>query len=58
MAMVVIYHATSYVDQACASTISTMRHGLMEHCVHSVTLYRLTACSSYAHSMHLRARES
>ena len=59
MAMVATYHDTSYIGQACASTISTMRYALMDHCVHSarVTLYRLMACSSYAHSMHLQARE-
>ena len=57
MAMVVVCNDTSYIGQACASTICTMRHALMGHCVHSVTLYRLTACSSYAYSMHLQARE-
>ena len=33
MAMVAIYHGTAYIDQACASTISTMRYALMDYCV-------------------------
>ena len=61
MSMVSIYHGTAYIVQACASTISTMRYALMvqDHCVQGVTLYRpiMMACSSYAHSIYLRARE-
>ena len=45
MAMAAMYHGASYIGQARASTISTMRYALVDHCVHSVTLYRLTACS-------------
>ena len=52
MVLVATYHGTSYIGQVCASTISiaTMCYALMDHCMHSVTLYCLmiTACSSYA----------
>ena len=57
MATVAIYHGIAYIGQACASTISqaTIRYALMGHCVHGVTLYRLMACCSYGHFIHLRA---
>ena len=59
MAMVAIYHSAASIGYACASTISTMRYALMDHCVQGVTLqlYRNMACFSYAHFIHLRARE-
>ena len=34
-----------------------MRDALMGHCVQGVALHRPMACSSYAHSTQLRARE-
>ena len=36
MAMVAIYHGTASIGYACASTISTMRYALMDHCVQGV----------------------
>ena len=53
----IMIHDTAYVVHTCASTICTMRYALMDHCVRGVALCRPMACSSYAHSIHLRARE-